>query len=279
MSGWRNATHRERCPICDKPDWCSVSDDGAACVCMRVEGDRQVKNGGWLHRLKDRPDASVLCRLKRIDRRPPMVDIPRAYAALRRRWEWRLADGVAMSLGVSPESVERLSPGYCDFDRAVAYPMRSGFGTVIGIRFRDNEGNKWSVKGSRNGLFFDTATERAEKAVIVEGPTDTIAALTLGLCAIGRPSCKGCHDHVATLLMRWRTRIVTIIADNDPYRETENSGRVFNPGLDGAKALADSIRIQSRIVVLPAKDIRAWVAGGATRDAFDTLEKNSKSHH
>jgi len=205
-----------------------------------------------------------------------MVDITRAYAALRRRWDWRLADGVAMSLGVSMESVERLAPGFSDYDRAVTYPMRSGFGTVIGIRLRDHDGNKWAVRGGSNGLFFDADTESADEAVVVEGPTDTAAALTLGLDAIGRPSCKGCHDHLSTLLMRWRTRIVTIVADNDRYRQSDASGRITNPGIDGAVELARALSRQCRIVVLPAKDIRAWVRDGATRQAFDALARNSK---
>jgi len=48
---WRRVTHRESCPVCDHPDWCSVAADGAVAICMRVASDRPTKNGGWLHRL------------------------------------------------------------------------------------------------------------------------------------------------------------------------------------------------------------------------------------
>ena len=53
---WREATKREPCPICEKPDWCSITGpEGAieATVCMRVESSNQRDNGGWLHRLGD----------------------------------------------------------------------------------------------------------------------------------------------------------------------------------------------------------------------------------
>ncbi|MBI1926850.1 DUF3854 domain-containing protein [Candidatus Poribacteria bacterium] len=50
----RVSTHAP-CPICDKPDWCGIFDDGSAAICMRVESDRPTQNGGWLHFLYDRP--------------------------------------------------------------------------------------------------------------------------------------------------------------------------------------------------------------------------------
>ncbi|HKX33310.1 MAG TPA: MobF family relaxase [Blastocatellia bacterium] len=37
------------CPICNKPDWCSVAADGAFAICMRVPSDHEAKNGGYVH--------------------------------------------------------------------------------------------------------------------------------------------------------------------------------------------------------------------------------------
>jgi len=60
-SKWRRVTPRCPCPICSSPDWCCVSSDGAAAICMRVpEGafrSKQAKNGStfYLHRLTDDP--------------------------------------------------------------------------------------------------------------------------------------------------------------------------------------------------------------------------------
>ena len=53
--GWRNVSRREPCPICQKPDWCGVSADGAVCHCMRVESPNPCPSGGWFHFLVERP--------------------------------------------------------------------------------------------------------------------------------------------------------------------------------------------------------------------------------
>jgi hypothetical protein len=41
------------CPICKKTDWCSVTEDGAMAICMRVSSEREARNGGYLHILED----------------------------------------------------------------------------------------------------------------------------------------------------------------------------------------------------------------------------------
>ena len=64
ISKWTEATRSEPCPICGKPDWCSVSADSAWAVCRRVDtGDglhRVDKSGAdyWLHRLNGSIDDS-----------------------------------------------------------------------------------------------------------------------------------------------------------------------------------------------------------------------------
>lgn len=44
-----------RCPICGKPDWCMVSEDGKLALCQRVANDHPNKRGGWWHSLSDEP--------------------------------------------------------------------------------------------------------------------------------------------------------------------------------------------------------------------------------
>ncbi|HKX28406.1 MAG TPA: relaxase domain-containing protein [Blastocatellia bacterium] len=39
------------CPVCHKPDWCSVSADGGLAICMRVASGYEAKNGGHVHLL------------------------------------------------------------------------------------------------------------------------------------------------------------------------------------------------------------------------------------
>jgi len=53
--GWNRVSRRTPCPVCSRPDWCGVSTDGMVACCMRVESGRALRNGGWLHRLTDKP--------------------------------------------------------------------------------------------------------------------------------------------------------------------------------------------------------------------------------
>ena len=52
---WLRVSRQTPCHICDKGDWCTLSTDGSVACCMRTESDSRVHNGGWLHRLTDKP--------------------------------------------------------------------------------------------------------------------------------------------------------------------------------------------------------------------------------
>src|SRR5439155_2048483 len=60
---WRQVTAHRQCPICCKPDWCSVSADASIAACRRVElGAFKAKldRSGvpvYLHRLSASPQA------------------------------------------------------------------------------------------------------------------------------------------------------------------------------------------------------------------------------
>ena len=51
MPEWHRVTKMNPCGICKKPDWCTVSEDGSAACCMRVESDKLAGNGGHIHKL------------------------------------------------------------------------------------------------------------------------------------------------------------------------------------------------------------------------------------
>lgn len=49
------AKSRMLCPICGKPDWCMVSEDGKLVLCQRIQNDHPNRKGGWWHSLSDEP--------------------------------------------------------------------------------------------------------------------------------------------------------------------------------------------------------------------------------
>ncbi len=81
-----------------------------------------------------------------------------------------------------------------------------------------------------------------------------MAAFQMGYWTIGRPSCLGCHDMVVQTVRRWKLRRVVIVADRD------------GPGRAGAQKLAADLRCWHKVVVPPAKDLRAWRADGAAAE-------------
>ena len=273
MSGWKRVTRQEPCPVCQKPDWCGVSEDGAWAVCMRTDSGRASKNGGWLHRLKDSPPPPRF-RPPPTRGKNPLASLASYHAALRLRWDWVWLDGLSLSLGVDMDALERLRPAYDPASRAFAFPMRDGDGNVVGLRLRDHEGRKWAVRGGADGLFYDPGMGRADEIAVCEGPTDTAAALTLGLCAVGRPSCASGAEALRALVRRTGCRSVTVVADHDAPKRRPDGG-VFTPGLDGARALVKALGRRVRIVLPPEKDLRAWLAAGATREDFDVLAKSA----
>lgn len=50
---WIRVTKRYPCPICQKPDWCMVSEDGKSAICARIESEKRAgnKGAGWIHDL------------------------------------------------------------------------------------------------------------------------------------------------------------------------------------------------------------------------------------
>lgn len=261
MKGWRRVNKECPCPICEKPDWCTIGN--FAICCMRVSSSRPVANGGYLHPLDGK--ARKL---------PPVVpDAPSINTtALMRGWSDRTnpADitAFAILLSVTRDSLISLGIAWASDYNAWAFPMRDGHGDPCGIRLRSQAGYKWSVTGGRQGIFLPDS-EPQQTAYICEGPTDTAAALSLGLFAMGRPSCSGAVPHIVTALRRLGIDRAVILSDND--LPTLVAGKLVTPGQDGAKKLAESIPIPSCITVPPAKDIREFLRIGGTRAVLESM--------
>lgn len=254
---WIRVTHSHPCPICGKPDWCSIATD--IIYCMRVESRRPSKAGGWFHDLN--PEQKVKFRERpKPEKIPPLTNA----SALMRQWDAEPEAGeklleLAENLGVSWESLAAIGCTYSIGHGAYAFAMRDATDNVIGIRLRDIEGRKWAVRGSKSGIFYARKMGAKGKVYVVEGPTDTAAALDLGVYAIGRPSCLGCESMVNDLIIGLKVRAAVIVSDND------------GPGWRGALKLANTLSVRNVIWVPPTKDMREYVSSGGTRQLVDSL--------
>ena len=258
-AGWVRVSRGSPCPICRKPDWCTVAGDGSAACCMRTESDRRLGNGGWLHRLgRDMLGAPV--------RAQPATAPPRRYLAadavgkLWARWALATTDaqvaGLAGRLGVHAEALRALGACWVWPHEAWGFPMFDSAAEFAGMRLRSDDGEKWALRGSRQGIFIPVM-DHGEEALVVEGPTDAAAAVSLGFYALGRPSCTGGIREIAELCRRIGVKRLSVLADND------------GPGISGARTFCGYVGLPARLVVLPAKDLREWVKNGATRQAVE----------
>ena len=270
---WNKVSRANPCPICEHPDWCLFSgpiDSPDAVICARVESQKRVgsKGAGWLHRLRDDP-----FRPQRQTRRVSVAPPPAPaimFAALATQFASAMSmnhlNMLADKLGVTVESLEALQVGYSVQHGAYSFPMLADHGKVRGIRLRTVEGQKFSVKGGREGLFIPSGVGPAfpfgggGQLMICEGPTDCGALFDLGFNVVGRPSCSGGVQLVVDLVCDWHPDGVAIIADADA------------PGQRGARYLASRlvgyVASGVRVVTPPAgvKDAREWVRRGASRD-------------
>lgn len=276
MDKWRRVSRGHPCPICKRPDWCLVTHDGAAVLCMRVTSDAVVqlkRDGGsaYLHKLGGSVSqaASPPVRVDDLFDAPVApIDMARQMALYASRTLPGHLRTEAQAIGVSTASLTRLGAAVArgGDDPVLALPMRDAEGTIIGIRLRSRSGRKWSVIGSHQGLFLPDGQlgDQCDQVVVVEGPTDAAAMLDLGYYAIGRPSCTGCQSELVQLLRR---RDVVILADRDPDK-TRPDGTTWNPGMEGATRLAGALLKTARSVKLlrppRVKDAREWLRSGAT---------------
>lgn len=285
MGAWVRVGKSRPCPVCGHSDWCGVSADGAVCHCMRTESAKPCLSGGWIHFLSDRHGSAVAVARPVRPVRPRMFDAARTMAGFRAEFEKPGGGGdlfdsllrIADDLKMVAADIDRLEVGMSRFHGAWAFPMLDGEGRCVGIRLRQfGSSRKWSVAGSRDGLFYDPALEPAEVAehgvmgrelVVVEGATDCIAGYALGLPCVGRSSCGTGAEALRTLCGRLKVGRVTIVSDNDAYKGRPD-GSAWRPGADGARRLADALGRTYRIVTPPKKDLRDWLAAGLTAETF-----------
>lgn len=246
-----------------------VGDTGDA-LCMRVQSDRpqKLRGGevGYVHYADDRRKALFKQQWrppKKSNVKPLEVDASRLFYDRLAATHKDQVKILAEMLGVAEHSlVTGTGIGAAWFPEysAWGFPMKDGCYKTVGVRLRNDVGDKWAVRGTHAGLFY-AESDPQSRVVICEGPTDTAAALSCGLFAIGRPSCSGGSDEIVKFINVYDKTIkeVVIIADND------------EPGIKGAKSLQDALPISSCIVVLPCKDMRQFYKMGGNSAMLEVM--------
>lgn len=258
---WYRVNKKNPCRVCGRIDWCGYSEDAA--ICMRRESDTPTRNGGWLHKSND----SI-----RYVPSPPIKqaieDKPIDATGIWFRWSTETIheklDQLGEMLGVDTDALKSIGCAWASTHNAWAFPMKDAGGRVIGIRLRNNDGQKWAVKGSHQGLFLPTDYPFTFEGTIwiVEGPTDLAAALTLGLYAIGRAACLGQEQMILDYVRTSKARRVVIVTDND------------DPGLRGAAKLQAMLPVLNCIYVPPVKDVREFLSLGGDRRMIESSIKD-----
>ena len=220
--------------------------------CMRVQSAKPAKSGGWLHWQGQLPSAASPPLSLRFKSQLTTINATKLHRGwLAATTPTQLAE-FASALGLSVAALEAANAAWAAPYASWAFPMCDGHGNTLGIRLRANDGRKWAVRGSRQGIFIAKVPPQPW-LFVCEGPTDTADAVELGLFAVGRPNCCCGGADIKIFARRHQCHRVVIISDND------------KPGLDGARKVGLEIKLPFAVYVPPAKDLREFVRLGGTR--------------
>lgn len=254
-SEWLRVSRDNSCQICGKTDWCTYTSDGLTSCCMRAQSETPSKNGGWIHKHGEPKRIYIHTKKQEFI----TVDCPSIFQNWVRHTEPRKLMAFSESLGVEPMALHLIGCAWSPENDAWAFPMKDGFGKIIGIRLRNEKGAKWAVKGSRAGIFLPYDHDAKNPLLICEGPTDTAAALTLGFSAIGRPSCMGNEQMINDFIRITKLTEAVILSDND------------TAGRTGSFRLQSMLKIKSIVLTLPCKDVRQFISIGGTKEMMSAL--------
>jgi hypothetical protein len=293
---WTAFGHREECLICRRTGgWCTVSPNGDAVQCARVESAHPVKQKDgtvkWLHPIPDelRPRARSLPARRPAEKRqrlttPEWVNLWKQHRSSVNPQKLRR---FSERLGVSVESLEAYGIGFDRETGCWSWPMYDGRQKIVGIRIRSEDGRvKACVKGraNQNGLFIpegfslnplspDLRTSNNYPLFLAtpEGPTDGAAAWDLGITAVGRPNSSSGNLFLRQLLGGTPHRQeVVVVGENDGPVWPQVPGAVpLFPGIAGALSCCRELLDAAGILRLvmpprPVKDFRDWKLAGAT---------------
>lgn len=238
---------------------------------MRVQSESACESGGWFHfdNLLERPASTHYS--------PP---VPQADAPSLARGCYLDRDAagarceLAEILGVSEEALDQLGVGVGRDPSGSSwwsFPSRDADGKVVGIIRRYRNGSKLTYPGTSNGGVFCSRQwwKTSGVIMIVEGGSDVAAALSHGVCAVGRPSNVGGVGVLREMLNRHaRGRPVIVIGENDekPYKRGSSLSPWCPahctccphcyPGKFGAEHVAKQLGVSFCMPPFPFKDFR-----------------------
>jgi phage/plasmid primase-like uncharacterized protein len=281
MSQWAEVSNNHPCPVCGGKKWCAVADNGAVVKCMR-EPDGCFKQGNdgsgeaYFHRMGEEVQRKLAVWVQKADtlKKPHkgQLELDSIFADSQRTSH--LLSSLSKELGLSVNTLARLGTGWlsredlykhgtkCSAEGAFTFPMKDADGDIVGFRLRVN-GFKYSLKGGWNGMFIPTTVRTGSTLTIVEGPTDTAAALCYGANAIGRPNNNAMTRELASLMAKYRPSKINIVIDNDPDHKTAAAT------LLGARALQQMAVVYTHVyptILKPrtCKDVRDMWRQGAS---------------
>lgn len=193
------------------------------------------------------------------------LDLESVYRKARDSTQSCDLERLAEQLGVSSESLDSLDVVWCKHEQAWLFPEKGHKRRICGLLRRYPDGRKQLIAGGQRGLYIPKSfDEHADMIVIVEGGSDTAAAVSQGWNAIGCPAAGQGIGHIQSLLKDARGKIF-VVGDNDAKRDGTW------PGRRGAERVAKALvyHVQGSVSIssppMQFKDVREWLAnkGGA----------------
>ena len=224
---------------------------------------KRLSGGGWLHALKPKGEGTEFY----VPKPKPLPEHNEVMAEIARR-VLRSTDNknlveFALELGVDVESVNNFNVGYDEARKEYLFPMLRGRDKVVGVRIRNKTGGKFSIKGSKNGLFVPNNFRDEGVVYICEGESDAMALHSCYLNVVGRPSCNSCEKIIKELV---EDRDVVICLDQD------------EAGRKGAEKLAQYLKIHCKSVKMfeapdGINDMREWVNTHGRHELFSAAKR------
>jgi len=238
---WVRVSRAEPCVVCGHTDWCGRSADGTVARCSRIESEKESrgKDGAvaWIHVLSE-PLPSV-----EVKEKPAPVGKAEWNRRMRQMCEHpdgsRRREELSASLGVSVPSLEALGVGV-GYDHTgemfFSFPERDERWQVTGIKRRYANGSQKHMVGAKPGLSMAREWMLAPGPVFLpEGGSDVAALLTLGLCAVGRPSNTGGVEVLIRLLRDLRHKPIVVLGENDRKPDRIGKELVETKDIDGLR--------------------------------------------